>query len=238
MQQFNFHRMLKKYWNNFISLIYPKVCYHCETPLVEGEEIICLRCYRDFPLLYYHIQQPNPLLDMSSGVAKIRGAFGLMKLNTDGIAQKLLYELKYRGNIEVGLLLGECFYNHLYKNLQLAKIDSVIPVPIHRDKKRKRGYNQSDIIGKGICDLNKMELLDRVLIRKRNIGSQTKKGKVERWLNVNDLYEVKDPNQLKGRTVLLLDDVITTGATITMAAELLATTEVKAIYLGCIATGK
>lgn len=206
---------------------------------MEGEEIICLRCHRDFPLINYHNEDPNPLLEMCSGVPKIKGAFCYMKFNKNGIAQKLLYELKYQGNQEVGLMLGEWFNGHFDKYLRIAEIDAIIPVPIHSKKIKKRGFNQSEVIAKGMISYTEsIELLSHILIRTKNINSQTKKGKVERWLNVDDLYEVVDAEALKGKTVLLLDDVITTGATITMAAEVLATTEVKAIYLGCIASGK
>ena len=230
--------MIKKYWKDFLSLIYPNLCYNCEVALVEGEEKICLRCYRDFPLTNFHQIEPNPLLQMASGNPKVRGGFCYMKFNKHGIAQKLLHELKYKGNAPVGLLLGEWFAKHIEKELSDLEIDGIIPIPIHKSKKRKRGYNQSEVIARGMSKSTGIDILNDVLIRTKNVTTQTKKGKVDRWQNMDDLYQVEDAKSLEGKRILLLDDVITTGATIGMAAETLAAAGVHSIYLGCIASGK
>ncbi|SMD34814.1 comF family protein [Reichenbachiella faecimaris] len=230
--------MIKKYWKDFLSLIYPNVCYNCEVALVEGEEKICLRCFRDFPLTHYHEMESNPLLQSTSGNLKVKGAFCYMKFNKAGIAQKLLHELKYKNNASVGLLLGEWFANYIKEDLLAADIDAIIPVPLHKNKQRKRGYNQSEVITRGLNKVTGIEVLNDVMIRTKNVSSQTKKGKVDRWQNVDALYMLENVKVLDGRRVLLLDDVITTGATIGTAAEVLAESEVQEIYLGCIASGK
>lgn len=230
--------MIKKYWKDFLSLLYPDLCYNCDLALVEGEEKICLRCYRDFPLTNYHLSVPNPLVQIAAGNEKVKGAFCYMKFNKHGIAQKLLHQLKYKGNFMIGILLGEWFGKHIEKELATLELDGVIPVPLHKTKKRKRGYNQSDVIAKGIQNVTGLNLMTDVLIRTRNVNTQTKKGKVERWQNVDSLYQVRDKKLLEGKKVLLIDDVITTGATISMAAEILAETGVAEIYFGCIASGK
>jgi len=230
--------MMKKYWKDFLSLIYPDLCYNCEVALVEGEDKICLRCYRDFPLTNYHQVKPNPLMEMTAGNNKVKGAFCHMKFNKQGIAQKLLHELKYKNNALIGLLLGEWFANYVKDELSKAEIDAIIPVPLFKSKQRKRGYNQSEVIARGIKKVTGMSIMDDVLIRTKNVSTQTKKGKVERWQNVDALYEVVQQEKIEGKRVLLLDDVITTGATIGTAAEVLAESGVGEIYLGCIASGK
>ncbi|MEP2277706.1 MAG: ComF family protein [Reichenbachiella sp.] len=230
--------MIKKYWKDFISLIYPNVCYNCDVALVEGEERICLRCFRDFPLTQYHQMDPNPLIQMTSGNLKVKGAFCFMKFNKDGIAQKLLHELKYKNNAPIGLLLGEWFANYIKEEIEKAKIDAIIPVPLHKSKQRKRGYNQSEVIARGLNKITGIKVINDAMIRTKNVSTQTKKGKVGRWQNVDSLYKIEKNKDIKGKRVLLLDDVITTGATIGTAAEVLAESEVAEIYLGCIASGK
>lgn len=230
--------MIKKYWKDFLSLIYPNVCYKCDVALVEGEEKICLRCYRDFPLSKYHLTEPNPLVQMCSGNVKVVGAFCYMKFNKQGIAQLMLHELKYKGNTSMGLVLGQWFARYIQAELKDAEIDVIIPVPLHKAKQRKRGYNQSEILARGMNKATGISIVNESLIRTKNVSTQTKKGKVERWQNVDELYAVVNPEVLEGKKVLLLDDVITTGATIAAAAEVLAESGVDKIYLGCIASGK
>ena len=152
--------MIKKYWKDFISLIYPDVCYNCNVALVEGEEKICLRCFRDFPLSHYHEATPNPLLQATSGNDKVKGAFCYMKFNKDGIAQKLLHELKYNNSLQMGLRLGEWFASYIKEELQKANINVIVPVPLHRSKQRKRGYNQSEVIARGISKVTGIQIIN------------------------------------------------------------------------------
>ncbi|MEO9965843.1 MAG: ComF family protein [Reichenbachiella sp.] len=230
--------MLKKYWNDFISLIYPDICYNCEVALVPGEEKICLRCYRDFPLSEHHLSATNRLLEISTQVSKVRGAFCYMKFNKHGIAQKLLHELKYNGNTSLGICLGQWFGKYIYTELASAEIDYIIPLPLHKKKQRLRGFNQSEVIAQGMSEATGIKVLSGCLIRERNVSTQTKKGRVERWQNTDDIYAIKDADILKGKNIFLVDDVITTGATVGSALELLCTTGVSALYFGCIASGK
>lgn len=230
--------MIKKYWNDFLSLLYPNLCYNCDVALVDGEDKVCLRCYRDFPLTNFHQTSPNPLVNMVAGNELVKGGFCYMKFNKNGIAQKLLHELKYNGNTSLGMLLGEWFGRYIEKELVALELNGIIPVPLRKSKQRKRGFNQSEVIAQGISKVSGLKILGDVMRRTRDVSSQTKKGKVDRWQNVNDLYQITDLESIINKKVLLLDDVITTGATIGMAAEVLCDAGVKEIYLGCIASGK
>ncbi|MEP2025055.1 phosphoribosyltransferase family protein, partial [Reichenbachiella sp.] len=138
----------------------------------------------------------------------------------------------------IGLLLGEWFANYIKEEIEKAKIDAIIPVPLHKSKQRKRGYNQSEVIARGLNKITGIKVINDAMIRTKNVSTQTKKGKVGRWQNVDSLYKIEKNKDIKGKRVLLLDDVITTGATIGTAAEVLAESEVAEIYLGCIASGK
>lgn len=230
--------MIKKYFEDLLSLLYPNICYNCDTILVDGEEKICLRCYRDFPLALYHLSEQNPLLSITSGMMKIEDAFCYLKFNKQGIAQKLLHELKYKGDISIGLLLGQWFGNHIKNELLNAKIDFIIPLPLHRSRERSRGFNQSKIIARGMSKVSGISINEEVLFRTRSIATQTKKGKVDRWQNARSMYKVLDAEAIEGKNVLLVDDVVTTGATICSALEVLAKTNVNRLFFGCIASGK
>lgn len=230
--------MLKKYWKGFLSLLYPNNCLNCEVSLVEGEEIICLRCFNDIPKTNYHKSTPNPLMNSLTGNYQPTGAFAYMKFNKKGIAQKLLHELKYKGNSYVGIVLGEWFGAEMLKEMHLLKLDMIVPVPLHPSKRKTRGFNQAEMIAIGISNQLGVPVVTNQLNRVKNASTQTNKGKVERWKNVDALYELSDPSYFKEKSILLVDDVITTGATIGVAAELLADSGVKAIHLACVATGK
>lgn len=227
-----------KYWKSFLSLIFPDLCYGCDNALVEGEEKLCLRCFRDLPITDYHRQKPNPMMETVTETAKVKGAYCYLKFNQNGKAQRLLHELKYHNNIAIGTTLGKWFGNYMATEMSRAKIDYIVPLPMHKIKQRKRGYNQSEVIAKGIEGVTGIPVLPDVLIRTKNISTQTKKGRIERWHNTRDVYKVKNEDLLKGKNILLLDDVITTGATIGSALEVLANTQSNAIYFGCIASGK
>ena len=230
--------MLKKHLKDFISLIFPNTCLNCNMSLVEGEEILCLRCFSDLPLTNYHLVKPNPVLEYYSTNLKVSDAFSFLKFESKGIAQKLLHQLKYKGYTDVGIKLGEWFAKHLNEEMAKAKVDFIVPNPLHRDKKRKRGFNQTEFIAIGMSHVLVIPVRSDMLIRTRNVSTQTKKEKVDRWKNMESLYKIIDPEKCRGKRILLIDDVITTGATIGAAAEVIAQSEVESIIIGCIATGK
>ena len=230
--------MLKKYWKGFLSLLYPNNCLNCETALIDGEEHICLRCFQDIPRTNYHKINPNPLLSSLTGNYQPAGAFAYMRFNKKGIAQILLHELKYKGNTSLGISLGEWFGADTLKELHLLNLDMIVPIPLHPKKRKIRGFNQAEMIANGLSSQIGVPVVVDELRRIRNVATQTKKGKVERWINVNDLYQLRGETFFSDKSILLIDDVITTGATIGVAAELLASSGTKAVYLACIATGK
>lgn len=160
-----------------------------------------------------------------------------MKFNKQGVAQKLLHELKYKGNTSIGFSLGQWFGRHIKNELYDAGIDYIIPLPLHKHKERIRGFNQSKIIAQGMNDALGISISE-VLTRTRKASTQTKKGKVDRWQSVQSMYKLLDDNSLEGKNVFLVDDVITTGATICAALEVLAESGVNKVYFGCIASGK
>lgn len=229
--------VLRELFNDFISLIFPKICIHCGTTLVHQEEYICMKCRLSLPKTNFHLEPENSLKQKLIYEPKVRGAAAYLNFNKRGIAQTIVHNLKYMGYDDLGVLVGRWYGEDLRKQAKWA-IDYIVPVPLHRSKLKKRGYNQSERFAVGLADTMCVEVKDDLVIRTVRTNTQTKKSKVERLQNVDCIYKIIDPTVLAGKVVLIVDDVITTGATIGELAVLLAENGVEKIYVAAIATGK
>ena len=148
----------------------------------------------------------------------------------------LVHKLKYQGRDDIGILLGEMFGVELQKSGFLDDIDAIVPIPLHPKRERKRGYNQSRILAQGITNVTHIEILDTAVIRTVYTNTQTKKNKDERSQNVQGIFKVNNASILEGKHILILDDVITTGATCISCGEtILKNSKVKAISFASIA---
>jgi len=230
---------LKRYLQSFFSIIYPDICTNCSRVLIQQEETLCTHCFLDIPVLDYHLQENNPIiLDLPNGHF-VSNAFVFMKYNKEGLAPKLLNQLKYKGNNLVGSSLGKWFSHHMFSDIEPLKLDYIIPVPIHISKKRHRGYNQVEVIARELETILKIPMETNFLGRRRTKKAQVKKSKFKRWEKSEEQYYLRAGSEnLKDSSVLLVDDVITTGATIDSIICLLNALGVAGIYIACIATGK
>ena len=201
-------------FEDLISLFYPRLCAGCKTPLVKGEEVICLNCLADLPRTNYHFIEDNPVFQLFTGRVNIELATAFCRFDKGGHLQHLLHELKYKGNREVGHKLGILFGFDLIQNKLYEDIDCIIPVPLHPKKEKKRGFNQSVEICKGLSESMSRPLLSETLFRDVHTESQTRKGRFERWENVSGIFSVQNGTLLTGKHLLLVDDVVTTGATL------------------------
>ena len=220
---------------DFVSLIFPEICVYCKEPRVSGEELLCSRCRLDLPKTDLSVNQET-LLNKFASVPNIELATSYLKFTKKGMAQRLLHLLKYENYQEIGVMLGRFFGAELKSKMTSLSFDSIIPVPIHASRKRTRGYNQSDLISQGLSEILEIEWYSDVMVRNRKTATQTKKGKVERWQNVNEIFQVTRPEVVRNKKVLVVDDVITTGATLNAALETLAETGVSSMGVLCIAT--
>lgn len=205
--------------DDLISLFYPRLCAGCSTPLVRGEEVLCLNCLADLPRTNYHLYQENPVFQIFIGRVNITLATSFCRFDKGGRLQHLLHQLKYKGNSEVGIKMGALFGNDLISNILYHDIDAIIPVPLHPKKEKKRGFNQSVEICKGLSEAMKRPVLSGNLVREIHTSSQTRKGRFERWENVSGIFSVKNTDLLTGKHLLLVDDVVTTGATLEACCE-------------------
>ncbi|MBC6410417.1 MAG: ComF family protein [Ekhidna sp.] len=217
---------------DLISLIYPSVCINCNISLIQAERLICTKCKIDLPHTGDSFHSESEFLKKFSHNANVKAAASLLYFHQKGVTQKLLHKLKYEGKRSIGVFLGEEFADKLMD----IPLDFIIPVPIHKAKKRKRGYNQSTEIAKGISSKRPIEIREDIVKRNFSTASQTRKSKVKRWHNMENVYSQAN-DIIEGKKVLVIDDVITTGATVGMLCDRLQEKEVSEIYVGSIARG-
>jgi ComF family protein len=206
--------MILQLLKDFVSLFYPEVCLACGEGLVAKEEFVCTACMFKLPKTDFHKQQDNLLFNTFRGRANIAMAAAYCYYEKGNMVQKLVKELKYNGKKELGTYLGKWYGNELKQSSHFEKVEAIIPVPLHPRKLRKRGYNQSAYIAKGLAMSLDTECLENALARVKNTETQTRKSRYSRWENVQNIFEVKDKNMIMGKNILLVDDIISTGATI------------------------
>ena len=212
---------------DFIQLVFPKICPACGSPLVKNERIICTGCLNVLPRTNFHLEQDNPVAKAFWGRVMLENATSYYSYQGGGLLRKLIHELKYRGCQAIGEELGRQFGNEL-KNTSFIKSDLIIPVPLSKRKEKKRGYNQSECIARGLSWSMEKAINTTAVIKSRSTNTQTKKSRYDRWLNVEDSFRVADSGAIRQKHILLVDDVLTTGATIeACASEILKVPETK-----------
>ena len=207
--------------DDILSLFYPRLCAGCNKPLIAGEEQICLDCLADMPFTHFENIAENPIAKIFWGRATVTHATAFCHFNKGGKLQHMLHRLKYKGDKAIGHQLGSMFGYQLSLSPYFQEIDMIIPVPLHPKKERARGYNQSVVFGEGVAEQMQKPLVNNNLIRDIHTESQTRKGRFERWENVSGIFKVKDPEALQGKHLLLIDDVVTTGATLEACCQIL-----------------
>lgn len=206
-------------FSDFFHLFYPNTCASCGSRLVTNENIICTHCLADLPRTNFHNQHDNPVSQIFWGRVNIQNATALFRFQKGSRFQELLHQLKYKGRQDVGVELGrqlgfELKNSDLYKNIEV-----VIPVPLHPKRRHKRGYNQAECIANGIAESMGIQVQSKNVVRNVATQTQTKKTRIQRWQNVESIFELKEPAKLENKNMLLVDDVVTTGATLEACAH-------------------
>lgn len=207
------------YFDDFLSLFYPRLCAGCNISLVKGEDVLCLNCLVDLPRTNYHLSPDNPIIQIFIGRINVTYATSFCRFDKGGRLQHLLHQLKYKGNCEVGIKMGRLFGYDLIQCDRYQEIDAIIPVPLHPRKQKQRGFNQSAEICKGLSASMNRPVISDNLFRTVHTASQTRKGRYERWENVSGIFDVKNAISLIDKHILLVDDVVTTGATLEACCE-------------------
>jgi competence protein ComFC len=213
-------------FSDFIELFYPNVCLACSEKLLKGEEVLCYACRRELPMREYWTEADNPMAKRFWGRIELQGAAALFKFQKDGDVQQLLHQLKYYGRQDAGEFIGKMIGGLILQPGSVIKdVDIIVPVPLHWKRMRSRGYNQCDPIAKAISETIQVPWTYSALERLQENITQTGKNRFDRWYNVAEIFSVKDPEQLKNKHVLLVDDVMTTGATAEACLQKIAAVE-------------
>ncbi|MFV5690601.1 ComF family protein [Flavobacterium sp. LT1R49] len=201
-------------FESIINLFFPKVCSGCSSFLVVNENVICTVCRHDIPLTNHHLNPVNDAFKKFYGRIPVIHTSALFYFHKKGIVQELIHNLKYKGHEEIGTILGEWYAEDL-KNIQLLKtVDEIIPVPLHRRKLKERGYNQVTAFGKALSSSLNLDYNDSLLIRNVYSKTQSKKNLLGRTEGIETIFDVSFTEKDHHKHFLLIDDVITTGATL------------------------
>lgn len=207
--------------NNIINLFFPKVCYTCNSHLHDNEYHICTACRHDLPVTNFHFNKDEFVAKVFYGRIQIERATALLRFEKKGIVQQLIHNLKYRGYEEIGMLLGDWLGAELKTVAEYNSVAVVIPVPLHKNKLKKRGYNQVAKFAQQVAEALDAEYIDDVLIKVTNTNSQVLKKRFARWDNSDELFTLQNKDSIANKHILLVDDIITTGATIEACVNVL-----------------
>ncbi len=207
------------YFNDLLSLLYPELCQACSNSLFKHEHLICLSCLYKLPKTNFHLEHNNTIEKIFWGRVPVEKATSYLNFRKGGKVQNLMHNFKYKSKKNIGFYLGEHFARDLKKENWFDGIDLMIPIPLHYKKQQIRGYNQSEEIAKGLESITSIPVEIKVVERRLPSQTQTKKSRFKRWENVSEIFKIKEPQKIENKHLLIIDDVITTGATIEACAQ-------------------
>lgn len=219
--------------SDFVALFFPEYCLGCSNGLVKGEEILCTICLSSLPRTDHLYVEDNPLREKFIGRIPLKAAWAFLRFRKTGIVQHLLHQFKYNNHPEVGIRLGRLFGSEM-RNQKFA-FDLIVPLPLHSSRQRSRGYNQSAKFAEGLSDSLEIPFGANICSRSKNTESQTRKTRSERWENVDEAFLVNEEKAVRGKRILLVDDVITTGATVEACGRQLIKSGCSELSIACIA---
>ena len=227
----------KEIKDSFLHFIFPKICSGCGSDLVSEETVLCMHCMADLPETNFEKHPGNPVEKLFRGRLQLINASAQYYFTKESLMQRLMHLFKYKSNKELGIQLGRMMGDSL-KQSGRFQVDALIPLPLFPAKEKRRGYNQAALLCEGISESIAVPVLYDVVTRPQHTESQTKKGRIERWKNIEGKFELTNPASIFNKHLLLIDDVITTGATLeACGTELLKVEDVRlSIASLCIAT--
>lgn len=211
--------------NNLSDIVFPECCAGCAAPLMNRENTICLHCKEELPFTNFADEPENDTEKIFWGRVPLEAASSMIYFMKGGTIQNMLHQLKYNEQKEVGVELGRMAGKDIAASRRFSGIDLIVPIPLHQKKLRKRGYNQCSFLARGMSEVTGTPFTDEALKKVSHNESQTRKSRFQRWLNVKTIFQTTDPRLLKNKHILLIDDVVTTGATLEAAAQKLLEAE-------------
>jgi len=204
---------IKNYIDDFLHLFFPHICVGCKTDVLNSDDILCAECINKLPVTGF-ISMPGNLVEKTFyGRLNIENAGSAFYFNKDGIIQAAIIQLKYKGNLRAGNFLGKLLGLQLSESKRFDDIDAIVPLPLNEKKLFMRGYNQAAVIAKGITSVWHKPVIENAVERISFTDTQTHKNRIARWETMEGVFNVPEPKLLANKHILLVDDVITTGAT-------------------------
>jgi ComF family protein len=205
---------LQATFHQALHLLYPHTCTGCGSDIVAHDQQLCLHCLDDLPATNFFAQPHNPVEKIFYGRLPITHAAAGFFFTKQSLLQHLLIQLKYQGNRDIGLYMGKLLGHLMLASNRFNKVDALVPLPLNPKKEKKRGYNQATALCKGISAITNLPVIEKAVIRKVYTETQTHMGRIKRWENMDGVFAVIEPALLEGKHLLLVDDVVTTGATL------------------------
>ncbi len=206
---------------DFAGLFLPRCCTGCDQALMAHEQTLCGECVEDLPRLRSQDDPGNKVELVFRGRVRLQAASAFLQFTKDGMVQHLLHRLKYKGERDVGMELGRRMAEEVMPSPRFADVDVLVAVPLHRNKEKQRGYNQAQVLVDGMHEVWPLPRRETGLLRMVHTSTQTRRGRLARWGNVESAFQPADPESLRNAHVLLVDDVVTTGATLLSCARAL-----------------
>ena len=223
---------------DLLNIFYPSECLCCSNVLTNNELDICIHCRHELPLTNFSSEKDNLLERTFKGRIPLQNGTALFYFLKKGIVQELIHKLKYKDQQQIGNLIGIWLGDEIMKSGRFQQIDCIIPVPLHQKRQQQRGYNQVSEFGKALSKKLKIPFYENALIRIAASNTQTDKLRMDRWENVEKIFQVKNEKMLEGCHILLIDDVLTTGATLEACYNALYKIDHFKISIACMAYTK
>lgn len=207
-------KKIKPLANDLLHLFFPHNCEGCGTDILNDKSILCANCFLQLPETSFTGKHNNPVEKIFYGRIRIEHATALFYYSKDSMLQHLVTELKYHGNREIGLWIGRLMGQVFATSKSFTTIDAIVPLPLNPIREKKRGYNQAGLIAEGIQQVWSKPVITDALTRKVFTETQTHKDRITRWQTMQGVFEVTAADQLASKHILLIDDIVTTGATL------------------------
>lgn len=206
-------------FHDFLNLLYPRLCYGCDSSLGTNEPVLCTSCLHALPIAPGYVEKDNPVEKIFYGRIPVENATSLLLFEKKGMVQKLIHNLKYRGHKEIGPFLGSWLGNELKQLPHWKTVTAVLPVPLHSKKLKIRGFNQVTGFGEELAKALKVPFYENILLKISATQTQTLKKRLSRWGTIDETFILNEPHLLENHHVLLVDDLVTTGATLEACAH-------------------
>ncbi|OQP47536.1 phosphoribosyltransferase [Niastella yeongjuensis] len=215
--------MFKNALHPLLHLFIPHHCAGCGSDIIGRQQVLCMHCINRLPVTGFHHHADNPIEKIFWGRMPIDAASSYLYFSKDSLLQHIVHELKYKGNKELGLFIGRKMGEALLQTQRFQQIDALVPLPLFTARQRKRGYNQASLLCRGMAAVLSLPVLEQIIRRHTSSDTQTNKNRIDRWLNMQHKFELQQPDAISGKHILLVDDVITTGATLEACGQQLLT---------------